>query len=101
MGMLGDHKMPAKALDPIPGRTQEVHLLFMLLRRGLPLLGGQMAGVFGHPGLVKDGRVVTAVKSYVGLHKEGIAEEAPPVPEGDLQYIVGLTSLAPIGRTFL
>jgi hypothetical protein len=30
-----------------------------------------------------------------------IGEEAPSVPEQDLQYIVGLTSLAPIGRTFL
>ena len=101
MGVLGHDEMPAKALDPVSGRTQKVHLLLMLLFRGLPLLGGEMACVLGPVGLVKNGGVISAVKGNVGLHKELVGKQVSSVPEQHFQHIVRLTAFVPVGDPFL
>ena len=97
MGVLGDEEVAAEALDPIPGRAEEAHLLFVLLVGGLALLGGEVAGVFGRPRLVEDGGVIAAVERDVGLDEEMVGEEAAAVAEEDLEDVVGLGALAPAG----
>src|ERR1035437_9047788 len=93
MGVLGDDEMPPKALDPVSGRAQEAHLLFMLLRRRLSLLRGQVAGVFRRASLVKNGGIVSAMKRDIGLHKELVGKEAASVPEQNLHYTIGVAAL--------
>ena len=100
MRVFGDEKMPAKTLDPIFGRTEEVHLFLVLLPLVPLLLVGKMPAVLGRPSLVKNGRIITAMEINIGLDEEMIGEEAASVTQQDFQHAV-LAPLAPTHGSWL
>ena len=108
MAVVGDHEASAEFLNPIPGRAEKGHGCFMGLFRSsvvcillfmavmiVPMVLHHVLAVFRGGCLIKNRRVVSAMKGDVCLDEEVVGKQAAGVPKQGLEHVLRIPLACP------